>query len=280
MISQTSWWVELISNIAWPIVVLLILSALVVSTRAQRALSTLTGRLRRVSAFSIELELTEEVATEVKEVTEASFREFRRKVTAEYDRQVAVFSLVERFQRLVREHIAPMISRGDRRLSYRATIHVPDVLFTQTLYQLLDYYPRGGGRGRTFPIRFGIVGRAWRLSTPHIDSSVSTEPADLVREWGMTFQEATGAGEGRRSFAAIPVLSQDGVRVGVVYLDSREEGLFGHANGDGDDDEPAGRLIDEMNRGVRDTGLDTALDRMTTELRKRGPAIAIHEVGE
>jgi hypothetical protein len=52
----------------------------------------------------------------------------------------------------------------------RGTIHVPDIIFKEYLYQLTKYYvlTENGSRvegspGRRFSMRFGIIGRAWRL---------------------------------------------------------------------------------------------------------------------
>ena len=63
-----------------------------------------------------------------------------------------------------REGCARFATAGmDPNAGYRATVHIPDVLFSDTLYQLLDYWPKGKGGGRRFSARFGILGLAWRL---------------------------------------------------------------------------------------------------------------------
>lgn len=274
------WGVELVDALIWPVALLIIAGSLLLWPAAREGAIGLLGTFRHVKTPWFEFDLTEEGARQAREITAEGFSEYRRKVTAEYDRQVTIVALVERHQHLIRDFIEPALLLSEKdRPSFRCTLYVADVLFTETMYQLVDYFPRGGGKGRTFSARFGIVGRAWRLDSPVINSHVSTDPMDLVRSWGMNLQEATAAGEGRQSFAAIPLADDGGARVGVVYLDAVVEGVFGKADGDSDSDELATRLIEATVNGARETGLRTALINVMGELRTRGPAISLHEIG-
>jgi len=57
---------------------------------------------------------------------------------------------------------------------FRLTIYVPDFIFSDRLYQFTEYYDRLGAFrasdrvGRTFSIRYGIIGRVWRSGVPSI----------------------------------------------------------------------------------------------------------------
>ncbi len=78
-------------------------------------------------------------------------------------------------------------------VDFRSTIYVPDMLFDESLYQLLDYYPMpptGGKKGRVFSARYGMIGRCWRSEESVFQGKVPTDPKDLVNEWAMTRKEA------------------------------------------------------------------------------------------
>jgi hypothetical protein len=272
---------DVLAAIAWPGVVLVLVYLLFMTERGRKAVSDLTSRFRRVRGPGFEIELTEEAAAQTRGFTDERFRQFRALVASEFDRQSTIFCVDEKHQRLIADHIIPLIRNwGLGEGDFRCTVHVPDILFTQALYQLLDYYGDAPGkRGRAFSERFGIVGRAWRLSSPQVEGNVSTQPADLVRDWGMTWKEASGAGRGRTSFAAIPLHDDHQVRVGVAYLDSEKKEAFGTMR-DGRLDERATQLNEALRLGASNTGLTSALAEMMAELRKRAPLIRVFEVGE
>lgn len=273
---------DLIAALAWPVVVLLMLYVLILTKKGQNALQHLTSRLRRVKGPGFELELSEQAATQTREFTDDRFREFRTLVASEFDRQVTIFSIDEKHQRLVADHVIPVLREwGVKERDFRCTVHVPDILFTEALYQLLDYYGDAPGkRGRAFSVRFGIAGRAWRLGKPQVEGTVSAEAADLVRDWGMTWKEASGAGRGRHSFAAVPLQDEHKVGVGILYLDSTKENAFGRLTEERSLDDRAERVTSAIRVGVTETGLTVALGLMMAELRKRGPLIRVFEVGE
>jgi hypothetical protein len=86
--------------------------------------------------------------------------------------------------------------------TFRCTIHVSDILFADDLYQLLNHYPRSGGSGvgRRFSVRYGIIGRAWRLNQHQGEGDARAESKeDLVRYWGMTQEEAEAISRHRPS---------------------------------------------------------------------------------
>src|SRR4029077_20924802 len=116
----------------------------------------------------------------------------------------------------------------------RCTLHVPDILFADTLYQLVDYYPRWGGRGRPFSSRFGIIGLCWRSREDQIQGAVPIDPQELVRKWGMTHEEAVASGGGRQSFLALLLSDVSDTHVAILYMDATEKDAFGADTGEED----------------------------------------------
>jgi hypothetical protein len=273
--ASLSEWADFVSAVAWPAVGLLALLFLAFSRRFHRVLARLTQRVRRVTVFGVELELTEKAAAEFREVTQEGFQDYRRLIKTEFEREVNAHLLDQRVRRVAETHAVPLIKEfaEGRRPSFRCTVHVPDILFRESFYQLVDYYPRrrGGRAGRTFSARFGIVGKAWRSEQPQVEASIPTERQDLIRDWGMTADEAAEAGEGRQSFAAIVLRDEEDTAVGIFYLDAEEEGVFGSDEG------AKTRFANTLGNACRTTGLTRAVGELVKKLGERGPAIQIYE---
>lgn len=132
----------------------------------------------------------------------------------------------------------------------RAVIHTRDFVFRDNLLQLVDYYPRGGGAGRTFSHRFGIIGRVWRSGVPAAagdltnpvcpsdDRDVSKDQLrDIQLEWGLTEDEALSFCE-RRSYCCVPV-KKGSRNLGVLYLDTRKPNFGWHTG-------PGSKTVEEM----------------------------------
>ncbi|MGH9195112.1 MAG: hypothetical protein ACRD1T_05165, partial [Acidimicrobiia bacterium] len=185
-------------------------------------------KIAKISAFGIDLELTQEGARKVQEATESTFGDLRKHIITEFDRLVRAGKIDQKLELLVESRVKPLLKQhGLGSLDFRCTIHVADVLYTETLYQLLDYYPSGDGRGRTFSIRFGIVGKTWRLQGDQVEPVISSDAAKLIESWGMTVRETSGSGQGRRSYASILLKDSDQTGLAVVYLDSPTDNAFG-----------------------------------------------------
>lgn len=216
--SFPSSWVPLVRAIAWPAVVLILVGLLVVTKTGRRMLTSVTGRVRGVKVGSVEVDLTPEGAGRAKATLDETFSGFRSAINSEFDRAVYTYGIDRRLQTLLERILQPDLDRywraqGTESRSFRSTIHVPDLLFDGALYQLLDYYPSGGGGGRAFGIRFGAIGIAWRLGKDRYTGEAPTNSEQLIQDWGMTQQEASGnRGGGRQSFACI-VLRHGGNRM-------------------------------------------------------------------
>jgi hypothetical protein len=204
-------------------------ACLILSRTGQQIIDRLAGRVKRVSALGVELELTAEAATKIKADLEETFRAYRTAIVSEFDRQASILHLAELRRRVVDEAVTPYLNRREGcPPTYRCTIHVRDILLHEAMYQLLDYFPVAstGGSGRTFSMRFGIVGQAWRTGASQREQGIQPGDQHVVIEWGMLPEEAAAAGYGKRSFAAA-LLQDDALTVGVFYLDSPDPHAFG-----------------------------------------------------
>jgi hypothetical protein len=133
---------------------------------------------------------------------------------------------------------------------YRLTLYIRDLIFSDRIYQLTEYYDKSGGRitdnraGRAFSIRYGIIGRVWRSGVSEIEGELITEEdkremgragedvenfADLekfiARRWGLTLDEAAHV-RVYNSYGAIRI-DGAGAPVGLVYFDSKAKNAFG-----------------------------------------------------
>jgi hypothetical protein len=90
----------------------------------------------------------------------------------------------------------------------------------------------------------------------------------------MTREQALASGQGRQSFAAIPLCDENGTQVAIFYLDSTEKNAFGADVGD---EAFRKELIDIILTGNKDKGLTSSLVRTRDALKERRPMIHIHE---
>lgn len=252
---------------------------LIVGTQAGTSLfRSISSRFQKVSvtAFGVGLELTETVAKEVQYNVREGFEEYRKRINSEFDRQVRIKQIDEKLAAVVEEVVKTKFA-GKAPPEYRCTIHVPDVLFSNTLYQLVDYYPRGGGRGRTFSNRAGMIGKTWRLQESQaardvFDGGKTTEELlkDLLRDWAMTRPEAGEAAQnGIRAFVTVLLTEEpSSVPIGILYFDSKKAEAFG--------DDTAAKTVGQFAFDTSSTtGLTKALAEIGEEMRKIGPAISI-----
>jgi hypothetical protein len=111
-------------------------------------------------------------------------------------------------------------------IRHRATLWVPGLPGWE-LVQASKYigHPEPENRlvvGRRFSVRYGIIGRAWRLRTTQYNWDVNNKFNALVRHWGLTLREARKQGDQHISLMAfvVPNNEIDGDPLGVVYLEA------------------------------------------------------------
>jgi hypothetical protein len=269
-------WQSVLQSWAWPITVLLIVVAFLLwvtySTAAKPFLVFLFGRVRRVTAFGVEFDLSEKAAIQTRTSVEAGFDEIRQNLKRQFDLLVSTEDLNNKLG-VIAQAIKNLTSPAAQK-SYRCTIHIPDVLFEDSLYQLLDYQPSGGGRGRTRSVRVGMIGRCARLNRADIKSDVTTQPSQLIEEWAMTIAEAASIGRDRQSFAAIPLFDDHHQLLGIFYADAKPDGAWGNLGKRKPHFHPLyNMVISEANK----QGVIVALGNIMAEMRKLGPGIRIYK---
>ncbi len=250
--------------ISWPFVGLLLLLYLVLGKSAPRPLAELLKPFKNVKLFGAELSLGEELARSAAEAFEA----YGKQAGIEYDRKVEVYDVKRRMGDVIERHLSKSFNNILDVKGLRCTLHVPDVLFADTLYQLIDYYAGKGGKGRRKSIRFGIIGKTWRLSESQVSGNVSTKKRDLILEWGMTMEEAAAAGQGRPSFVSVLLLDENNTQAGIFFMDSTGTNAF-----------TSPPLLDWdkiINVACKTAGLTKALADLNRELREHGPLVKLY----
>jgi hypothetical protein len=224
--------VALVAKISWPLAILLLAILLLLILRVDWVRAWIAPWMRNVksvSGFGLKIELDERAAR----VSQATFDEvmdrYRRLVDDAISTQLRREQFDEVWQGFIASHLRPLVKGKFE--DVRFTIYVPDLLFEGALYQLVDYSPKGGGRGRRLSIRFGAVGRAWRLQK---DSDMwqgnETAGDTLLEQWGMTRTEMTQSGNGKTAFGCILLKNATAPgkpRVALIYMDSQETNAFG-----------------------------------------------------
>lgn len=272
----TTWLPNVLSILIWPLIAVVVVVYLTLSSAAYGRVRSLFGlfKIIKLPVIGGEFEFREETAKEINKEADAALQSYKDAVKAEYDRLARSLRLEDRLK-LVLNDVRPLlksINQGQEP-AFRCTIHVRDILFNDSFYQLLDYYPDGGGRGRRWPIRFGAIGRAWRFERSQIYGQVPTNPDDLMLLWGMTAKEADRAGHDRQSFACIILLDDDGVLAGILHLDSGDPNVFGQ---DGDIMIHE-QLYNSVASSARQHGLTRELGALWKSLAGKSPHIDVHD---
>jgi hypothetical protein len=270
------WLGELTVSLAWPLFFLGLVLYFTQSQNAPENIARLFRPFKSVKLFSAELVLKE--SHEAKAQAEETIGIYHHQVKSEFDLWIQRRAVKEKL-RLAIEEILPVINDARRTDSqsadlsnYRCTVHVRDLLFEESLYQLLDYYPAQGGRGRTWSYRFGIIGKVWRSGKSLYAPEVPTDVQKLILDWGMTSDEAVRAGHERQSFLCV-ILKHENIPVGLLYMDSKEKNAFG----DHDYRSNGFTLLEIVAKVCEEQGLTATLNKIDEELRGRAPMIEIYQ---
>lgn len=170
----------------------------------------------------VSFEFTQASALKTKDSVERSLEPIRSTIDQGVEAEVRARSLQQVFGTILDGRMGPG--------PYRATVHIPDPLFENWLYQVLDYHPQGSGRGRRFDSRAGIIGLAWRTGqTQALPDAANLTIAQLIENWSMTRREAAArTREAYGALLAVLLTDPEGPRqVGVLYLDSTDPNRFG-----------------------------------------------------
>lgn len=266
--------VDIISSLIWPFVVLIIVLILMFHKNASQRISEIFRGFKSVKMFGAEFVMSEEGRQQVTKGVREAFQEYRNQAKAEYDRLAGANNIRGKLEQVL-STIKVQVEGKEKSLKeitgLRCTIHVPDAIFAETMYQLLDYYPMSGGRGRIFSVRYGILGKAWRSGESITKENVPKDKRELILDWGMTREEAAAAGQGRQTFSCIVLCNKEETAVGVLYMDVPKKNAFGGKN---ESDKPA--FHKEIFDKCQDYNLIAGLDNIKRELMARAPIIKIY----
>ena len=255
----------------WPLAFLLALILIAFSGRLRRIFGAGSKLVRKVSAGGVEMEISSEAVDQVRQQLKGSFRELVSNARDEYER-MAYLQEVDQRLRAVFETRFRQLPNSDH---MRTTVHVPDIIFQDYLYQLLDYYPRGEGAHRRFSQRYGIIGRSWRSNESHGTGDAFADAQGkeqaLVEQWGMTRQEAHGKLKAKSSCLSV-LLRANGIMVGILYLDSDLPDAFGITTA-------AQALAKELETDSLVNALCVAVGRTMAPLRAAAPNLDISKLG-
>jgi hypothetical protein len=250
---------DFVNVIIWPLIVLIGMR-LLLTDKARQLLTPIMRRVRKLSGGGFAIELSEATARATKSDVERGLQEYAQALDEELERLSHLHSArhaLEDVVKAVRDD--PNITTPE---NLRATVHIRDPLFKGSLYQLLDYYPRGKGARRRYSERFGILGLAWRLDEPRDEGEVPTDEKILITDWGMTREQAVSVGHNRHSFLCIPLHSDGSGPVGALYMDAKGEKALAGV-----------RALLEDSRGL--TALTTAVGDVDRDIRSLGPGIKL-----
>lgn len=266
------WWAYLAGKLAWPLVILCAMLLIAYNDRLARLFGSGIKIVRKVSAGGVEMEISSDAVDRVKKELQASFQQLIADAKIEYQRMASVQNIDRHLSKIVEEIIYeefPSLNRTD----IRATIHVQDIVFNEFLYQMVNYYPRGGGADRRFSHRYGIIGRSWRSGQSHGtgdafggDTSVNT----LIEMWGMTTVEASGSALEKHSCLSV-ILKSGELEWGILYIDSSTKEAFG-------DNDKALAFAKELEENPKVIKLAEAVERALAPLRAAGPDLDLRGI--
>jgi hypothetical protein len=260
---------EFVKVFSWPILAALALMYFAFSKFLPYKLAKVLKPFRSLKLFGAEFVLSDEVGADAEEAIVI----YRKRVKRRFDMLGENYGVRTKLESVI-DSLREAFPQLKNAKGIRWTIHVPDVLFADTLYQLVDYYPRGGGRARAFSFRFGVIGLCWRKKQRVVEGKVPTYPDKrLLEEWGMSEEEARASGSGKQSFFAVPLRDKSKTPVGIFYMDSNDEYAFAADK----DEKAAGAIEIAIIKACEDQGLTTSLSKINDDFKDKRPAIRVHE---
>jgi hypothetical protein len=284
--------VEVFSAVAWPGGIVLLVLVILLFVRFSRTIQQLFGiaisAVQRIEIAGVKLEIDTSVVAEVKKFVGGSLENLMKKAKSQYDRMARHVLVQERLADVVRTGLRQILAQhgfATRPDDLRATIHVPDIVFRDYMYQLVDYYPnayRAKTAGRRLSQRFGIVGRAWRLrKSMGRGRAVSGPDASnqLIMYWGMQPDEADDHSHHRPATLCVMLIDPEDndTRVGLLYIDSTAPDAFG-VNPPPPSAVAAGEVVASAARQAAEAVVQEAADVAAQEARNRTARAAAKRV--
>lgn len=270
----TGWWAfvqwlaPIISSFfPWPAIILLILALAPVRRGLSNfaiAFAELPRAVTAIKMAGLKINLDPGKAKELLSITsEVVYADFERVI----DREVEKQKVWPKFEQVIEKGLKPYIdeslvpTEADAPSTFRVTLHMPDTLEAETLYQLIDYFPAGpfpNSKGRRKSIRFGAIGKAWRLESSDYSPAVSTQRNDLIKDWGMTGREAEAAGQGRQTFLSVILRDSSHVPLAIFYMDAFPKSFLGQ--------HPVQAIADTIEKASGTAKLTAALVNVRTKM--------------
>jgi hypothetical protein len=271
-------WVQLVRAVAWPVCLLLIVVMLLFSRTGKRIFGLFPKVVRKISAGGVEMQISEDAVDEIREYLRDSFDELVARAKDEYQRMASVQQISAHLSTVMDDALPRVLQAHHLSAlpdNVRGTIHVPDIVFSSYLYQLVNYYPTdsrpGGSAHRRFSQRFGIIGRCWRLgeSMGRGNAVVAGPNAvrQLIEQWGFMRGEVSQTRE-RPADLCVILRNDDHLPVGLLFVDSTTADGFGT-------DAVAVKVADTLENEAETLALSRALERALVPLRIAAPDLEI-----
>ncbi len=261
--------------LVWPVVIAVLILYVFNSKPALEVLKHIGSLVSNVKVPG-GLEIAFASGAAVKNTQEEVIKGYRQQAITQYDLAAAQTQISDTVERIIKERITPFFKARKLDSEFRCTIHVRDILFQNSLYQLIDYLPRrkwiGSGkitRGRVWSVRYGLIGRCWRLEKDQAEGTIPTVEEKLIEQWGLTKNEADGA-SGKQTMLCHLILSQNQSPLAIFYLDAEQANAFG-------DDRQMSELIEVVQKAVQEFKLNDALEKVWENVQTSAPLIEIYD---
>lgn len=262
---------EQILALVWPVLIGILIIYILNSKSSLQLLSHLGSAIKNVEMpGGLKIAFASAV---VKNTQEEVLRGYREQVIAQYDAVASQKQIADTVNRIIKDRVTPFFKGLSLAPDFRCTIHVRDILFQSSLYQLIDYLPRKWSsvgkttRGRAWSVRYGMIGRCWRLEKSDAQGSVSKHETELIEKWGMSKAEAEGGS--RQSMFCYLIRGKNQSPVAILYLDAEPSNAFG-------DNTQMSKLTEEVEKAVKEFGLNTALEQIWEQVQTSAPLIEIY----
>lgn len=259
--------------LAWPIVIAILILYIFNSKSALEVLKHIGSLVSNVKVPG-GLEIAFAGGAAVKNTQEEVIKGYRQQVITQYDLAATQTQISDTVERIIKERVTPFLKERELDTEFRCTIHVRDILFQNSLYQLIDYLPkkwmRSGKitRGRAWSVRYGLIGRCWRLEQNQTEGTIPTVEEKLIEQWGLTKNEASGS-SGKQTMLCYLIRSQNQSPLAIFYLDAEEANAFGDGNG-------MAELVDVVQKAVQEFKLSDALEKVWMTVQSSAPLIEIY----
>lgn len=230
------WWTiipSVLSALAWPLAALCIFRMALKAPQVEILLEYINRRTSQISIAGLEIKLSNgaeatirDIKTLIEKVPETHQAWIHN--TRLQDQLLKVIEDLRIYLTTSQPNHFNSIATDDEFKRFRFTLHVPDIVFSHSLRQLVNYLGCGrGGAGRLFSARRGIIGLAWRLQESQRADRKFNE-AELITQWGMTRLEAKDTSGGATLLWAFVLKNRNGNPVGLLYADGKVDDLLDH----------------------------------------------------